>query len=55
VKLVSVWYPPERFAFVSGMIMFIGVAGGIAGQSSVAAAVEVFGWRSVVMVQLVGD
>jgi MFS family permease len=55
LKLVSVWYPPERFAFVSGMIMFIGVAGGIAGQAPVAAAVEVFGWRSVVMVQLVGD
>ena len=50
LKFVSVWFPPEQFAFVSGTIMFIGVAGGIAGQAPVAAAVEVFGWRSVVMV-----
>jgi predicted MFS family arabinose efflux permease len=50
LKLVYVWFPPERFAFVSGMIMFIGVAGGIVGQAPVAAAVEAFGWRYVVMV-----
>jgi predicted MFS family arabinose efflux permease len=50
LKFVSVWFPPAQFAFVSGTIMFIGVAGGIAGQAPVATAVEVFGWRSVVMV-----
>ena len=54
LKLVSVWFPPERFAFVSGMIMFIGVAGGIAGQAPVAAAVDLVGWRSVVMATAVG-
>ena len=54
LKLVSVWFPPERFAFMSGMIMFIGVAGGIAGQAPVATAVDLVGWRSVVMATAVG-
>ena len=49
LKLVLVWFPPERFAFASGMIMFVVVSGGIMGQAPVAAAVEVFGWRSVVI------
>ncbi len=49
LKLASVWFPPQRFAFVSGMIMFIGVAGGIVGQAPMAGAVEIFGWRSTVM------
>jgi predicted MFS family arabinose efflux permease len=32
--------------------MFISVAGGIAGQAPLAAIVEIFGWRSVVMATL---
>ena len=49
LKLASVWFPPHRFAFVGGMIMFVGVAGGIVGQAPMAAAVDVFGWRSALM------
>lgn len=50
LKLVSVWFPPHRFAFVSGMIMFVGVAGGIIGQAPMAAVVDLFGWRPALMV-----
>lgn len=49
LKLVSVWFPPHRFAFVSGMIMFVGVAGGIIGQAPMATIVDLYGWRPALM------
>jgi len=45
LKLVSVWFDSRRFAFVSGMTMFVGLTGGVGGQAPLAAAVEAFGWR----------
>lgn len=49
LKLLSVWFPPQRFAYVSGLVMFVGVSGGIVGQAPLAAAVDIFGWRPAIM------
>lgn len=45
LKLATHWFPPERFAFVSGMTMFVAMVGAIAGQAPLAAAVDIIGWR----------
>jgi MFS family permease len=45
LKIAVAWFPPNRFAFVSGMSMLMGMAGGIAGQAPMAAVVDVVGWR----------
>jgi len=46
LKLVGHWFPPDRFAFLSGMTMLVAMGGGIAGQAPLAALVEEVGWRS---------
>jgi len=49
LKLASVWFETRKFAFVSGMTMFVGLTGGVGGQAPLAAAVEAFGWRGTMM------
>lgn len=46
LKLVGHWFPPDRFAFLSGMTMLVAMGGGIAGQAPLAALVDVVGWRA---------
>ena len=45
LTLATQWFPPERFAFLTGMTMLVGMLGGVAGQGPLAAAVEALGWR----------
>ena len=45
LKLSANWFPPRRFALMSGLTMMIGMAGGIGGQAPLAALVESVGWR----------
>lgn len=45
LKLASLWFPPQRFAMVTGMTLAMGMAGAVGGQAPLAAAVEAFGWR----------
>lgn len=49
LKLVSVWFPANRFAMVSGMTLMLGMGGGIGGQAPLAAFVEMVGWRESMM------
>ena len=42
--------PPRRFALVTGMTLMLGMAGAVAGQAPLAAAVSVFGWRGTMVV-----
>jgi MFS family permease len=46
LKLATSWFPPERFAQVSGLTLMLGMLGGIGGQAPLAALVEAAGWRS---------
>jgi predicted MFS family arabinose efflux permease len=46
-KAFSLWFPPERFARVSGLLMGIGVSGTLGAATPLAWASQVFGWRPV--------
>jgi MFS family permease len=46
MALAAKWFPPHRFALLTGLAMFFAMACGIAGQAPLAAAVEAIGWRS---------
>ncbi len=45
LKLVSVWFPPHRFALLSGLTLMLGMAGAVGGQGPLAALVAAAGWR----------
>jgi MFS family permease len=45
LKLATHWFPSNRFAFVSGLTMFVAMMGAIAGQAPLAALVGDVGWR----------
>ncbi len=46
LKLATNWFPPERFAQLTGLTMMAGMIGGIGGQAPLAALVELTGWRA---------
>lgn len=50
LKLATQWMPPRRFALVTGMTLMLGMAGAVAGQAPLAAAVSAFGWRGTMIV-----
>lgn len=45
LKLATIWLPPERFAFVSGIAVALGMVGGILGDVALTSLVTVFGWK----------
>ncbi|MEW6165703.1 MAG: MFS transporter [Pseudomonadota bacterium] len=47
LKLASHWFPPHRYALVSGMALFFGVVGGVMAGVPLRLLVETFGWRPV--------
>lgn len=48
------WFPPHRFALLSGLAMMCGMAGGVLGQAPVSLAVGVFGWRETTLTMAAG-
>ena len=50
LKIATHWFPSNRFAFVAGMSMLAGMAGGVIGQAPMAALVEAVGWRDALLV-----
>lgn len=44
-KLGTVWFPAERFAFVTGLTAMLGSAGALLGQAPLAGLIAVTGWR----------
>ena len=49
MKLTMIWLPPERFATITGITMFIGVLGALLGQTPVRLVVDELGWRETVV------
>lgn len=45
LKLASNWFPPERFAFLTGLMVTIGMLGSIAGEAPLSMLVDTMGWR----------
>lgn len=50
LSLAAAWFPPNRFAFLSGMTMAIGVAGGVGGQVPLSFLVDALGWRGTLLI-----
>lgn len=47
LKLASHWMPARRFAFASGLALFVGTLGATLAGAPLRAAVDAFGWRAV--------
>jgi len=45
-KLATEWFPPERFALITGLTATIGTLGAVGGQAPLSYAVANFGWRA---------
>lgn len=45
LKLASLWFPINRFALLTGIMVAVGMMGGVFGQAPVATLVESVGWR----------
>lgn len=55
MKLAAGWFPPQRYAFVSGLLATAAMAGAVFGQAPLAWFVSLAGWReSLYVVGLVG-
>lgn len=50
LKLASHWMPPRRYAFVSGLALFVGTLGATFAGAPLRIAVDAFGWRAVMAV-----
>lgn len=48
LNYAAIWFPPNRFATLSGWSQMLGVLGGIVGQAPLGFAVEHVGWRPMV-------
>ncbi|GHD61520.1 MFS transporter [Thalassobaculum fulvum] len=48
LNYAALWFPPNRFATLSGWAQMLGVAGGILGQAPLGYLVESVGWRLAV-------
>lgn len=49
-KLVTLWFPPKRFALVSGLCMTAAMLGGVGGQMPLSFLTESVGWRAALQV-----
>lgn len=45
LKLASNWFPANRFAFLTGMMVTLGMLGAIFGEAPLALLVDHYGWR----------
>lgn len=55
MKLAANWFPAERFALLTGMMVTIGMLGAIGGEAPLALLIDNFGWReSMVIMGCVG-
>lgn len=49
MKLISLWFAPNRFALVSGLMMTVGMLGAVGGESPLSYSVDHLGWRETLM------
>lgn len=46
LSIAAKWFPPHRFAFLSGLVMFFGMGGAILAQGPLAGLLQFYDWRS---------
>jgi len=49
MKLAASWFPAERFALLTGMMVTIGMLGAIGGEAPLALLIDNYGWRHSMM------
>lgn len=49
MKLITVWFPANRFALVAGLMMTVGMLGAVGGQAPLAKLVLQHGWRDAIL------
>ncbi len=49
LKLVSVWFPTNKFARMNGLTAMFGMAGAVGAQAPLAMVIEAAGWRGAMM------
>ena len=55
MKLAANWFPAERFAFLTGLMVTIGMLGAIGGEAPLALLIDNYGWReSMVIMGAIG-
>lgn len=50
MKLSASWFKPERFAFLTGLMVTIGMLGAIGGEAPLALLVDTYSWRSSMLI-----
>ncbi len=53
MKLAASWFPPERFALLTGLMVTLGMLGAIGGEAPLALLVDHFDWR--ISMQIMGS
>ena len=46
MKIIANWFPPRRFAFLLGCVLFIGMFGAVFGEAPLAFLVHLYSWRT---------
>ncbi|MBA2656189.1 MAG: MFS transporter [Tatlockia sp.] len=55
MKLAANWFPAERFALLTGLMVTIGMLGAIGGEAPLALLIDNFGWRhSMIIMGTIG-
>ncbi|MBA3537262.1 MAG: MFS transporter [Tatlockia sp.] len=55
MKLAANWFPADKFALLTGMMVTIGMLGAIGGEAPLALLVDSYGWRhSMIIMGIVG-
>ena len=49
LTIATYWFPPSRFAMLSGIVLTVGMLGAIAGQAPLRVIVEALGWRDTML------
>lgn len=55
MKLAASWFPAQRFALLTGLMVTIGMLGAIGGEAPLALLIDNFGWReSMIIMGVIG-
>ncbi|MGB0749270.1 MAG: MFS transporter [Magnetospiraceae bacterium] len=49
LKVITLWFPPHRFAMMSGLTLMLGMVGAVTGQGPLGLLVDAAGWRHTMM------
>ena len=56
LKLIAIWFPHRKFAFMAGLMMSLAMLGAVGGQAPLSALIEGMGWRpSIETISVLGS